>query len=1162
MDWEELRSALRGLEKEPLRIAEPEPFDGLFSRLESLTPALRGYPMFDELRASPERRAALEEAARRLARWEEEAQRRVLGEGRGLSTQLLERWNSLFVRARDLAWMMEQDVLGSLQRLQRLLPTPLHGDPRARFQAWKLGGVLENIGRLEVRGRDSLGVSCLVSFDGPESYRSFRESLGPRGLEAEWERRRALPDLVHAALRDHPSGPEPCLVFVFKVAEEVGALGDNVRRLEEAVRQDTLFWTACASPGARTNLFAHTRWASNGIISEANCHPVDSETLGGSGEALAGGPGKGVEPGPGSSHRILAALNGDVDNYQELVARLAAETGRTLSPRITTDAKIIPVLVDHFYRRTGDLRAAFCQAMREFEGSLAVVMHSTGDPHRTYLALRGSGQSMFVGLSPGSFPFASELYGIVDQTSRFLRMDGRSGQVLVLDARRAGELSGIEAWSLEGKRLPLDESCLQTAEITTRDINRGPYEHFLLKEITESPLSVEKTLRGKFFLPAGDEAAPVTVNLGPEVFPEELVKRLREGKIRRILLIGQGTAAVAGSAVASMMKSTLAAAPVEVRAMKATELSGYCLGEDMSDALVLAISQSGTTTDTNRTVDLVRERGAVVIGIVNRRNSDLVYRVDGVLYTSDGRDIEMSVASTKAFYSQVVAGYLIAYRTALLMGTMTPVQVRRELEDLERLPDKMRVILKEQGRIRELAERWAPTRRDWAVVGSGPTRPAAEEIRIKLSELCYKSIAIDDIEDKKHIDLSSEPLTLVCTAGLSVMALKDVVKEVAIFKSHKSVPIVICSEGFDAFEPYAAGIIHVPMASANASVLLNTMVGHLWGYYCARAIDRGTARLRPARGLAVRQLLGEERPPLTSSVIRQIMSIGRGFQEDLGRGRFNSSLSTDTAARLSLLFNYFTGAQSLRQFAEEFRKKGTLADLAESLVATLSQAIQEVTRPIDAIKHQAKTITVGISRLEEDLEGVLREALEALGLPIREIPYRDLILLRAITPAVEEVAGATLYQVNGLGTLGEPLPESTVRVVHKTGVAAGIPSRADRPHPLMGTKEWVVRNRCAFVGLGRNDERPIVIVPHLPMGQVERLALLHLRFWGTLPLERKVSCLRDMGTRYEDLRTQVEETDLRWDDRLLETVSPRDLVTLPAAELAERLISQARVSAS
>jgi glucosamine--fructose-6-phosphate aminotransferase (isomerizing) len=99
---------------------------------------------------------------------------------------------------------------------------------------------------------------------------------------------------------------------------------------------------------------------------------------------------------------------------------------------------------------------------------------------------------------------------------------------------------------------------------------------------------------------------------------------------------------------------------LDIDPITATELSGFGMRLDMSDTLVVAVSQSGTTTDTNRTVDLVRGRGAAVLAIVNRRNSDLTDKADGVMYTSDGRDVEMSVASTKAFYAQVAAGVLLA----------------------------------------------------------------------------------------------------------------------------------------------------------------------------------------------------------------------------------------------------------------------------------------------------------------------------------------------------------------------------------------------------------------------------------------------------------------------------------------------------------------------
>jgi glucosamine--fructose-6-phosphate aminotransferase (isomerizing) len=1147
-DWQALRAGVSALSSQTLLPDNPQSFAPLLERLETLCRGLREFAVYEEIRAQSPSQDVLREAAAALADWETRTQDAVLAPTATVATDRLEQWNALWVRSRDLGWMLERDVLASLSRVDRLLPAAFKADPQAQFQAWKLAAMLENIGRLEVRGRDSLGLSILVYFSDQAARDGFQQTLHQRALEGLWTSRQAIEDFTHGAILAHDDG----IVFTFKVAQEVGALGDNVARLVDAISQDAVFWHAVASAGAETNIFSHTRWASNGIISEPNCHPINNEVF-----SLPGR--NGTHPATPAA-AIMAALNGDVDNYQQLMAQLQVEAGQTVSPQITTDTKIIPVMIAHHYKQCGDLREAFCRAVSQFEGSMAICMHSTLDPHRLYLALRGSGQALFVGLMPRGYVVASELYGVVEQTARFVRMDGTTervagkpetaGQVFVLDDRRSDGLSGIEAWSFDGERLELKDSDVRTAEITTRDINRGDFEHFLLKEINEAPQSVQKTLQGKFHIV--DRA--VHMNLGEEVFPRVVAERLRSGQARRILLIGQGTAAIAGAAVASMMERALASSPISVLAIKASELSGYSMHDDMSDSIVIAISQSGTTTDTNRTVDLARTRGAAAIAIVNRRNSDLTYKVDGVFYTSDGRDIEMSVASTKAFYSQVVAGYVIALHVALMLETMTVDQVRGELEELARLPDKMRSVLMHQEPVRTLAERWATTRRDWAVVGSGSTRAAADEVRIKLSELCYKSIATDYIEDKKHIDLSSEPLTLICTAGLGLMALRDAVKEVAIFKSHKSIPIVICSEGFDAFEPYAAGVIYVPRASENASVLLNTLVGHLWGYYCARAIDRGAAQLKPARALAVAQLARKDAD--WGALFGQVMQIGKNFQADMARGLYNSSLSVDTGAQLSTLFQYVTGAQSLRQFSQEFQAQGTPASVTERLVATLSKAIHELSRPIDAIKHQAKTVTVGISRLEEVFEGHIFEALRELQAPLEAIPYRDLALLRAITLAVRQVAGSTLYEVHGLGTLGQPLEGSLVRAVRKTGLAAGMKSRADAGHALVGTKEWVVRSRSSYVGLGRTDGRPIVIVPMLPSGQVEGLVLLHMDFEPALSVEQKATLLRDTH-RYDDVRSIVTETDLEWSDGFLEPFTVAECVTMPAEAMAERILGRA-----
>ena len=301
--------------------------------------------------------------------------------------------------------------------------------------------------------------------------------------------------------------------------------------------------------------------------------------------------------------------------------------------------------------------AAFRATVARFEGSVAIAASTAGSPDELHLALCGSGQSLYIGLAEDAFVVASEPYGLVEETPRYVRMDGETtqGQVVTLRREGAGTLAAMERARYDGGPLPLDERDVVVAEITTRDIDRADFHHFLLKELTEAPASFRKTLRGRITTGADGRLA---VRVGEDTIPPGLTAALAEGTIGRVIVIGQGTAAVAGQAVAAAVARFLPG--LHVTAMPATELSGFGLADDMSDTLVIAISQSGTTTDTNRTVDLVRTRGAHVLAVVNRRNSDLVAKVHGVLHTSDGRDVEMSVASTKAFYAQVAAGWLLA----------------------------------------------------------------------------------------------------------------------------------------------------------------------------------------------------------------------------------------------------------------------------------------------------------------------------------------------------------------------------------------------------------------------------------------------------------------------------------------------------------------------
>ena len=401
--------------------------------------------------------------------------------------------------------------------------------------------------------------------------------------------------------------------------------------------------------------------------------------------------------------------------------------------------------------------------------------------------------------------------------------------------------------------------------------------------------------------------------------------------------------------------------------MAATELSGFGLDDDMSDTLVVAISQSGTTTDTNRTVDLVRGRGATVLAIVNRRNSDLVDKSDGVLYTSDGRDLEMAVA--------VDQGVLRADRGRLPPRARAGRRVRRRSiptgdARAARRPAgaARRDATKSLARARGDRRHRAPARSVAPLLDGRRQRAqqiAANELRIKLSELCYSSISSDIAEDKKHIDLCTEPLILVCAVGLEGSNADDVAKEVAYHRAHRAAPIVITTRGDDRFSS-AVEIIEVPpvhpdlglraLGDGRAPVRLRSRARH-------RRVGAAAAR-----GARARSRKRRDRPatsaPSNADAHRSRRTV---FLDCLRASSYDGNLDAATAVRSRRCCGTPSGSCRSTCTRSTTARSARPSVVVDDLTSALTAGIDELTRTIDTIKHQAKTVTVGISRADEEL---------------------------------------------------------------------------------------------------------------------------------------------------------------------------------------------------
>ena len=1067
------------------------------------------------------------------------------------------------IRLQDALWSVRFDRIAAAEAALGLLggrkAVANSSNPTLAGAALSMQTVLSALDRLEVRGRDSAGI-CVIAPSVPHD--EVVASLVERAADAQFR---------SGSVRVHFSEETAAVCFTYKVAAEIGELGDNTSELRRQMLQDEELRRCLAANTQEAVVLGHTRWASVGIISEANAHPVDSVSLVLRDDATGRVAGEGEEEraavnGAGVADTLqIAAVNGDIDNH----ISLAQHYGLRSPPGISTDSKVVPLLISHFSRQEESSDGAFRVASQELAGSAAIVSCSLDDPDRLRLSVHGSGQALYVGLAEDSYVLASEPYGVLEQTPRYVRvapdgvgMAGDTSSVVILDARHAGEIQGI----LRDGDEPVNEDDVVTAEITTRDVARGDFDHYLLKEISESPASIRKTLRT-------DE------DLLPEdLLAEDLTERIRSGKITKIVAIGQGTAAVAAQSFVAACRDEFQHDTPSVTAMVASELSGFAMDNDMSDHLIVAISQSGTTTDTNRTVDLAKSRGAAVIAIVNRRNSDLTDRADAVFYTSDGRDVEMSVASTKAFYSQIVAGFLLAFNLADLLGLQNPNR-QRILSGLQQLPDTLTQLLERRSEIREVARQVATQRRDWAVVGSGRDRIAAEEVRIKLSELCYKSVSCDSIEDKKHIDLSSEPLIVVCAAGISGSNAEDIHKEVSIYLAHKACPVVFVAGGAVAAQHQAANasldaspnaslnaslnashiaspyIIELPVAAPELAFVSSAMAGHLFAYEAALAVDSLADPLRSTRALLEQAIAEIETdrldPEATTEAVEQhwrelqepVRAYGKQFAEGLAQGDYDGHLSAGAAAKLSSLYKYSGGVTTMKSYQQEFGVVGTPSTVWQDFLEALNEVIDTLARPVDAIRHQAKTVTVGITRSDEELlSRPLAASVTGAGAPREALSYETLRELASLDPAVAEITGHIRYKIDG---------EQLV-IADRAGASLVIPSLVDSDPELRGTKHHAAAEQRIFLTQGRRDRRTILIVPEIVSAETTALTLLHLELQEFLPAEVAVAALRGYRGRYEALWGAVTETEKHFDTEKLAEVPVVDLFTEPIVTLADR----------
>ena len=526
----------------------------------------------------------------------------------------------------------------------------------------------------------------------------------------------------------------------------------------------------------------HTRWATHGVPNDVNSHPHTSQ-----------------------SGNLVIVHNGIIENYdtikQELISR-----GYTFHS--DTDTEVLINLIEEIKTTENvKLGKAVQIALNQVIGAYAIAVFDKAKPDEIVVAKLGSPIAIGVGKDFKEFFIASDASPFIEYTKEAIYLE---------DEEMAIIKKGREVSVRKIKDDSLIHPNIQQLKMNLEQIEKGGYDHFMLKEIHEQPDAITDTLRGRLLV---DEAIIKLSGL------ENNMKRFLNAE--RIIIVACGTSWHAGL-VGEYIFEDFVRIPVEVEYASEFRYRNPVISER---DVVIAISQSGETADTLAAIKLARSKGAFVFGICNVVGSSITRENDSGAYTHAGPEI--GVASTKAFTTQITVLLMMALRLARAKGTMSSTDYRMNLRELELIPGKVEQLLSIDNAVKEIAKEYMLST-NCLYLGRGYNFPVALEGALKLKEISYIHAEGYPAAEMKHgpIALIDDRMPVVVIAT-SKGHYEKVVSNIQEIKSRKGKIIAIVTEGDTAVRDIADHTIEIPEVSEAFTPLLTTIPLQLLSYHIA-----------------------------------------------------------------------------------------------------------------------------------------------------------------------------------------------------------------------------------------------------------------------------------------------------------------------------------------
>lgn len=526
---------------------------------------------------------------------------------------------------------------------------------------------------------------------------------------------------------------------------------------------------------------AHTRWATHGEPSMVNAHPHVSQ-----------------------NGKLALVHNGIIENYASLKTFLE-EKGYTFKSSTDTEVlvQLIEFIQDEYHK---NLREAVSAALRRVTGAYAIAVLDTDSPDRIVVARKSSPLVVGIGEDHKEFFLASDALPIVEYTNQMVYLN--DDEVATLKVGEKMEIYNLDNEEIDPK--------VKEVDINLDSLEKGGYNHFMLKEIHDQPRCIADCMRGRLL--AGEKKIVLSA-------VEQHKDRLLRAK--RFIIVACGTSWHAGL-IGRQMIEQWCEIPVEVE--YASEFR-YRKPVIQSDDVVIAISQSGETADTLAAFELAHKKGALCFGIVNVVGSSIARASDTGIYTHVGPEI--GVASTKAFTGQVTVLTLFALALARELGSIPHTEYEKYVAELSRIPAKMEKVLEQAGKIKDISRTFTYAT-NALYMGRGFNYPVALEGALKLKEISYIHAEGYPAAEMKHgpIALVDENMPVIFVATHHQLY-KKILSNIQEVKARNGRIVAVVTEGDEAVRALSEATIEVPATLPAVAPLLSVLPLQLMAYYVA-----------------------------------------------------------------------------------------------------------------------------------------------------------------------------------------------------------------------------------------------------------------------------------------------------------------------------------------